>query len=131
MPVFFSFFDENKNCILDYFYGSKRVIQYEKIKTWKDLDVVPWSEMFSKTEVYSTLKNEIIGEEDYENAKRFWRTMLLKKLSKLNDIYNFQDTITLCKIFENWAREIDFPTIFKAVRRPTPSVAAFTDSYLR
>ena len=57
--------------------------------------------MFSKTEVYSTLKNEIIGEEDYENAKRFWRTMLLKKLSKLNDIYNFQDTITLCKIFEN------------------------------
>ena len=30
----------------------------------------------------------------------------LKKLSELNDIYNFQDTITLCEIFENRAREM-------------------------
>ena len=30
----------------------------------------------------------------------------LNKLSKLNDIYNFQDTIILCKIFENRAIEM-------------------------
>ena len=38
---------------------------------------------------------------DYENVKRFWRTINLKKLSELNDIYSFQDTIILCKIFES------------------------------
>lgn len=27
--------------------------------------------------------------------------MRLKKLSELNDIYNFHDTIILCEIFEN------------------------------
>ena len=31
--------------------------------------------------------------------------MRLDKLSELNDIYNFQDTIILCKIFQN--REIE------------------------
>ena len=32
--------------------------------------------------------------------------MRLKKLSELNDIYNFQDTIILCEIFENRAKEM-------------------------
>ena len=30
----------------------------------------------------------------------------MKKLSDLNDIYNFQDTIILCEIFENSANQI-------------------------
>ena len=86
--------------------GGKRVIPYEKIKTLEDLDVVPEGEFFSKTKFYSALKNEIIDDEDYENVKRFWRTMHLKNLSELNDIYNFQNTIILCKIFENRARKM-------------------------
>ena len=28
-----------------------------------------------------------------------------EKLSKLNDIYNFQDTIILCKLYENRSKE--------------------------
>ena len=32
--------------------------------------------------------------------------MSFKKLSDLNDIYNFQDTIILCEIFENIATEM-------------------------
>ena len=32
--------------------------------------------------------------------------MSFKKLSDLNNIYNFQDAIILCKIFENRAREM-------------------------
>ena len=61
---------------------------------------------FRKTEFYSSLKNEIIGDGDYENVKRFWWSMRLKKLPELNDIYNFQDTIILCEIFEKRARKI-------------------------
>ena len=32
--------------------------------------------------------------------------MRLNKLSELNDIYNFQDTIILCKIFEDRTKEM-------------------------
>ena len=39
-------------------------------------------------------------EEEYENVKDFYQTIKLKDLGKLNKIYNFQDTIILCKIFE-------------------------------
>ena len=39
-------------------------------------------------------------EEEYENLKKFYQTMKLKNFGELNKIYNFQDTIILCKIFE-------------------------------
>ena len=61
---------------------------------------------FSKTEFHSLLRNEIKGEEDFENVKRFWQTICLKKLSELNNICNFQDTFILCEIFENKTREM-------------------------
>ena len=105
-PVFLSLSEENKIKILDSLYGGKGVILYKKIKTWEDLDIIPEGEFFSKTEFYSLLKNEIMGDEDYENVKRFCQTMHLKKLSEPYDIYNFQDTTILCKIFENRAREM-------------------------
>ena len=61
---------------------------------------------FRKTEFHSSLKNKIIGDDDYENVKRFWQSMRWKKLTELNDIYNFQDTIIHCEIFEKRARKI-------------------------
>ena len=36
----------------------------------------------------------------------FWQTLRLKKLLDLSDINNFQDTILLCEIFENRAKEM-------------------------
>ena len=98
--------DDEKNWVLDYLCEGKGVIPYEKIKTYEDLDAAPEGEFFSKTEFYSTLRNEIIDDQSYENVKRFWRTLRLEKLSELNDIYNFQDTIILCEIFENRAVEM-------------------------
>ena len=72
----------------------------------KYLDCVPEGKFFGKTEFYSSLRNEIIGNDDYENVKKFWEIVHLKKLSKLNDIYNFRDTIIFCKIFENKVKEM-------------------------
>ena len=39
-------------------------------------------------------------EDEYENVKKFYKTLKLKNLGELNKIYNFQDTIILCEIFE-------------------------------
>ena len=90
------------------------MIPYEKIKTYEDLDVTPEGEFFSKTEFYSTLRNAIIDDQSYDNVKRFWKTLRLQKLSDLNHIYNFQDTIILCEIFENRATEMMKKTLYNS-----------------
>ena len=70
--------------------------------------MAPEGEFFSKTKFYSTLRNEIIDDQSYENVKIFWKALRLEKLSdlNLNNIYNFRDTIILCEIFENRAAEM-------------------------
>ena len=103
---FNSLADDKKIRVLDYFCGGVGVIPYEKIKFHENLDAAPKGDFFSKVEFYSSLKNEIIDDESYESVKKFWKLMSLNKLSKLSDIYNFQDTIILCKIFENRAIEM-------------------------
>ena len=53
---FNSLVDDEKNWVLDYLCGGKRVIPYEKIKSHEHLDAVPEGDFFSKTEFYSSLK---------------------------------------------------------------------------
>ena len=77
-------------------YG-KGVILYEKIKSYEDLDSMSEWEFYRMTEFYSSLKNEIIKPDEYENVKKFGQKIRMKKLSHLNDIYNFQDTIICVK----------------------------------
>ena len=49
----------------------------------------------------------MISDEEYERVKKFCSLLRLKKLSNLNDLYNFQDTTILCEIFKNRAEEND------------------------
>ena len=41
-----------------------------------------------------------MSDEEYEDVKIFYKTLKLKNLGELNKIYNLQDTIILCEIFE-------------------------------
>ena len=63
--------DDEKNWMLDYLCGGKGEMPYEKIKSHEDLNAVPEGDFFSKTEFYSSLKNEIIDDESYESIKKF------------------------------------------------------------
>ena len=67
---------------------------------------MPEGEFYRMTEFYSSLKNEMIKPDEYENVKKIGQKIRMKKLSHLNDICNFQDTITLCEIAENRANEM-------------------------
>lgn len=58
--VFKSFPDEGKWWALDYSSESNGVKPYQKIKSYKDLDVRPEKDFFAIMEFYSLLKNEII-----------------------------------------------------------------------
>ena len=81
IPVFLTLY--RKETIIGFwitFVGGKGVIPYEMIKTFDDIDCAPEGESFTKTEFYSSLRNKIINNEEYENVKDFWCRMCLKKL---------------------------------------------------
>ena len=56
---------------------------------------------FTKDEFYSTLKGKSISDEEYENPKLLYTKQKIMDMSDLNDLYNAQNVILLCKIFEN------------------------------
>ena len=62
--------------------------------------------------------------EEYENVKKFYNLLKLSNLGKLNQIYNFQDTIILCEIFEQ--RADLFKEIFKFNPRKCNSASSFS-----
>ena len=85
----------------------KGVISYEKIKSFDDLNAVPEQDrFFAKIEFYRMLMDEIISNDECERVRKFWELLLLLKLSDLNELYSFQYSIILCKIFENRAEEM-------------------------
>ena len=55
---------------------------------------------------HADLKDEIIPCEDYNNVKKFWEIMNFENLGELNKIYNCQDTIILCEIFEQLSDQL-------------------------
>ena len=55
---------------------------------------------FEPHNFYSSVKDTTMTDEEYENVKRSYQTMILQDHGELNKIYNFQDTIILCEIFE-------------------------------
>ena len=77
---------------------------YGMITRYDSLDISPDNgKFFLPHNFYSSLKDDIMTLEEYENVKKFYLTMKLKNLGELNKIYNFQDTMNLCEIFEQWS----------------------------
>ena len=71
---------------------------------------------------YSSLKDDVMTTEVYKNLIKFYQTMKLKDLRELNKIYNFQDTITLFEIFEQWSEHLQ--KLFKYNPRKCRSVSS-------
>ena len=71
------------------------------ITRYDSLDFKPKNgEFFLPHQFYSTLKDNVLTNEEYKNVEKFYQTMKLENLGELNKIDNFQDNIILCKIFE-------------------------------
>ena len=52
------------------------------------------------------MKDSVLSQEEYEKVKNFYTLMKLSNLGELNQIYNFQDTVILCQIFEQRSDQI-------------------------
>ena len=94
---------EQRKTVVEIISSGKGVIPYEKIETINSLSTVKPENgiFFSKDEFFSTLKNQEVDNESYENAKKLFILLQMRNLSDLNDLYNVQDVIILLEIIEN------------------------------
>ena len=82
--------------------SGKVTVPYEQITDYDFLNIVPDNDdFFPKHQFFSSLKDEVMSDQEYENVKNFCKTLRLQNLGELNKIYNFQDTIILYEIFEH------------------------------
>ena len=54
-----------------------------------------------KTEFFRELKQRAIKDSDYENYFYLYKTLKMKSLGDMNDLYNAQDIVLLAEIIEN------------------------------
>ena len=81
---------------VSYLSTGKGKISNEMMRRYDSLDILPDDEnFFLPHQFYSSLKDEITTNEEYENVKKNYKTMKLKDLGELNKIYNFQDNNSL------------------------------------
>ena len=116
--------DEQENWVLDYLTSGKGVIPYQMITDLDSLKKVPKGEFFEKEDFYSVLKEKRISDQDYEDVKKLFKLLRLETLGDMNKIYNIQDTLILCEIFEQ--RSILLEKLFKFNPRKCNSASSFS-----
>ena len=87
----------------------------EKFKLMKHKGIYPYDFMdsfdkFNKTELptkeefYSILSNEHITDEQYEHAKKVWKTFKLQSMGEYHNLYLKSDVLLLADVFENFRK---------------------------
>ena len=59
--------------------------------------------IFSRKANFSALINQATSETENEDARFLYKTLLIRNVGEVNDIYNAEDVILPCEIFENRA----------------------------
>ena len=91
-----------KEKILNIIAEGKGIISYKKIVDVNSLAITPENGIFfEKIEIYSDLKQKSVVDEDYESSMYLYKTLKMRNLGDMNDLYNPQDFILLCEIIEN------------------------------
>ena len=121
--------DEEEEWVLHYLSSGKGMIPYQMITDFESLKIKPKDGFFDRKDFYSCLKEKDICEEEYENVKKFFTLLRLKTLGNMNRIYNFQDTLILCEIFEQRATFLE--KIFKFNPRKCNSASYFSGNVHR
>ena len=101
-PTVWPFLSINKkNKILEIIAQEKGVIPYEIIVDMESFFIKPDKDFLEKTEFFSELRLSAVNDEDYENSKYFYKTLNMRHLGDLNDLYNTEDVILLTEIIES------------------------------
>ena len=117
--------ENNKGLIINYVPSGKGVILYEMVKTLDSYNTSSQNEEFLLPHhFFCDFKGNIISQEDYESVNNFRKMIKFENLGELNKIYNFQDTIILCKIFEQCSDKLQ--KLFKYTPRKCNYASSFS-----
>ena len=116
--------DEQEKWVLDYLASGKEMIPYQMITQFSSLEIKPKDDFFDQRDFYSSLEEKDISTEEYEIVKKNFKLLRLKTLGDMNRIYNFQDTLILCEIFEQRASLLE--KLFKYNPRKCNSASSFS-----
>ena len=86
--------------LLNFFSTGKGEIPYDFVTDFDSFNISPEKDFFKEHHSYLNMKDSIISTKDYEDVKKFYTLLKLSNLGELNKLYNFQDTMILCEIFE-------------------------------
>lgn len=99
----------------NYLSSGKGIVPFEVITKYDSLDISPEEgNFFLPCHFCSHLTDTIITTEEYELVKKIYQTLKLKDLDELTKIYNFQDTIILCEVFEQRPIHLQKPFKFNS-----------------
>ena len=77
---------------IDIFSEGKGFIPYEKVVDMNSMFLTPENNVFfEKIEFYSDLKQKAVSDSDYESSFYLYRTLKMRKLGDMNDLYNAQE----------------------------------------
>ena len=117
--------EKQEDWVLDYLTSGKGIIPYEIITNLDSLKLTTKNgDFFEKIDFYSSLKEKNISDKEYEDVKKCFKLLRLETLGDRNKIYNIQDTVILCEIFEQ--RSILLEKLFKFNPRKCNSTSSFS-----
>ena len=116
---------EDQEWVINCLSSGKGIIPYEMVTNYGSLNISrKKGEFFFLHYFYSDLKDDIVLTEDYKNVKKFWEIMDFENLVEFNKIYNFQDAIILCEIFEQRSNRLRKMFIYNL--RKCNSISSFS-----
>ena len=121
---FINLSETDKEWVLNCLSSSKGTIPCKLITDFDSLNISPDKDFFEIHQFYSNMKDSVISDEDYNNVKKFYKLLKMSNLGELNKVYNFQDTIIFCEIFEQ--RSDLFKKILKYNPRKCKSASSFS-----
>ena len=95
------------------------------IQRSESLDINPEKDnFFPPHHFYSSLKDSVTSDKEYEALKKFYKLLTLDNLGQLSKLYNFQDTIILTEIFEQRSNRLQ--ELFRFNPRKSNSASSFS-----
>ena len=81
--------------------SQKGVCPYDYIDSFKKFDQ---TELPTKDQFYSVLNDQLITNDEYDHARKVWKTFNIKTMGEYHDLYLKSDVLLLADVFESFRK---------------------------